>query len=225
VAKTMSNLRRRRVHGRSARGMTLLELLLVMSLLVMLGAIVAPSFQATFEMQRVRQGGELVRIAFNKARIAAMKSGQIQMFRYTAETGTYQVMPYFSQQDWLEADAAHAVGGALSGVNQQLTNATQASDAQRSQPRELPEGVVFGQSDVETDLRSYEIQQQLRGQGTTGALEAPPVLFYPDGTTSDARIILTNESRRLYVLVTLRSLTGIATVSKLLNADELQQQP
>lgn len=221
----MSNLRRHRVHGRSARGMTLLELLLVMSLLVMLGAIVAPSFQATFEMQRVRQGGELVRIAFNKARIAAMKSGQIQMFRYTAETGTYQVMPYFSQQDWLEADAAHAVGGSMSGANQQLTNATQASDAQRSQPRELPEGVVFGQSNVETDLRSYEIQQQLQGQGTTGALEAPPVLFYPDGTTSDARIILTNESQRLYVLVTLRSLTGIATVSKLLNADELQKQP
>ncbi len=213
------------MYGRSARGMTLLELLLVMSLLVMLGAIVAPSFHATFEMQRVRQGGELVRVAFNKARIAAMKSGQIQMFRYTAETGTYQVMPYFSQQDWLEADAAHAVGGSTSGANQQLTNATQASDIQQSQPRELPEGVVFGQSDVETDLRSYEIQQQLQGQGTTGALEAPPVLFYPDGTTSDARIILTNESQRLYVLVTLRSLTGIATVSKLLNADELQKQP
>ena len=213
------------MYGRSARGMTLLELLLVMSLLVMLGAIVAPSFHATFEMQRVRQGGELVRVAFNKARIAAMKSGQIQMFRYTAETGTYQVMPYFSQQDWLEADAAHAVGGSTSGANQQLTNATQATDIQQSQPRELPEGVVFGQSDVETDLRSYEIQQQMQGQGTTGALEAPPVLFYPDGTTSDARIILTNESQRLYVLVTLRSLTGIATVSKLLNADELQKQP
>ena len=213
------------MYGRSARGMTLLELLLVMSLLVMLGAIVAPSFHATFEMQRVRQGGEVVRVAFNKARIAAMKSGQIQMFRYTAETGTYQVMPYFSQQDWLEADAAHAVGGSTSGANQQLTNATQATDIQQSQPRELPEGVVFGQSDVETDLRSYEIQQQMQGQGTTGALEAPPVLFYPDGTTSDARIILTNESQRLYVLVTLRSLTGIATVSKLLNADELQKQP
>lgn len=225
MAKTMSNLRRCRVRGRGARGMTLLELMLVLALLVMLGAIVAPSFYASFEMQRVRQGGELVRVAFNEARITAMKTGQIQMFRYTAQTGTYQVMPYFSQQDWLEADAAHAVGGAMSGVNQQLSSATQASDVQQSQPRELPKGVLFGQSEVETDVRSYEIQRQLQGQGTTGTLEAPPVLFYPDGTTSDARIVLTNEAQRLYVLVTLRSLTGIATVSKLLNADELQLQP
>jgi Tfp pilus assembly protein FimT len=205
--------------------MTLLELMLVLALLVMLGAVVAPSFHASFELQRVRQGGELVRVAFNKARMKAMKTGQIQMFRYTAESGSYQVMPYFSQQDWLEADAAHAAGGAMSGVDQQLSNATQVSDTQQSQPRELPKGVLFAQSDVEADQRSYEIQQELQGQGTTGTLESPPVLFYPDGTTSDARIVLTNESQRLFVLVTLRSLTGLATVSKLLNADELQQQP
>jgi len=113
----------------------------------------------------------------------------------------------------------------MSGVNQQLSNATRVSDTEQSQPRELPEGVLFMPSEVETDVRSYEIQQQLQGQGTAGALEAPPVLFYPDGTTSDARVILTNESQRLFVLVTLRSLTGITTVSKLLSSDELQQQP
>ena len=148
--------------------MTLLELMLVLALLVMLGAVVAPSFHASFELQRVRQGGELVRVAFNKARIKAMKTGQIQMFRYTAQSGSYQVMPYFSQQDWLEAGAANAVGGTNLGAAQQQSNASQTFDTEQSQPRELPKGVSFAQSDVETDQRSYEIQQELQGQGTTG---------------------------------------------------------
>ena len=96
-----------------ARGMTLLELMLVLGLLVMIGAMAVPAFRLPFEHHRLRQGGELVRVEWNKARIKAMKTGQIQMFRYTADANTYQVMPYFSQQDWLETDAAHSTGSGL----------------------------------------------------------------------------------------------------------------
>ncbi len=113
-----------------------------------------PAFQVPFEYHRLRQGGELVRVEWNKARIKAMKTGQIQMFRYTAQSSTYQVMPYFSQQDWLEADAAHSTGMGTTGANQQMAMATQAADQASSVARELPEGVVFVQSEVETDTRS-----------------------------------------------------------------------
>ena len=51
-----------------------------------------------------------------------------------------------------------------------------------------------------------------------------PILFYPDGTTSDAKLALTNAQQQVYVLVRLRSLTGIATVSDLMTADVLQLQ-
>ena len=92
-------------------------------------------------------------------------------------------------------------------------------------PRELPEGVVFVQSEVETDMRSFAIQQQLQSGRLAGVLESAPVLFYPDGTTSDARIVLTNQYQRLFVVVSLRSLTGIAKISGLLTTDEVQQFP
>ncbi|MHB8970597.1 MAG: pilus assembly FimT family protein [Pirellulaceae bacterium] len=217
---------RRRASSGCARGMTLLELMLVMGLLVMIGAMAVPAFRLPFEYHRLRQGGELVRVEWNKARIKAMKTGQIQMFRYTADANTYQVMPYFSQQDCLETDAAHSTGSGLAGGNQNMRAATQAADQADSVPRELPAGAVFVQSEVETDTRSYEIQQQLQGTsspGNAGSNEPPPVLFYPDGTTSDARLVLTNQYQRLFVVVSLRSLTGIAKVSGLLTTDELQQ--
>ena len=98
--------------------MTLLELILVLALLVMISAMAMPAFTVPFEYHRLRQGGEVVRVEWNKARIKAMKTGQIHMFRYTAQSNTYQVMPYFSQQDWLEADAAQSTSLGMSGATQ-----------------------------------------------------------------------------------------------------------
>jgi Tfp pilus assembly protein FimT len=212
---------------RTARrsAMTLLELMLVLALLVVIGTMAMPAFRVPFDHHRLRQGGELVRIEWNKARLKAMKTGQIQMFRYAAQSNTYQVMPYYSQQDWLEADAAHATGTGLTGANQQPTMATQATGQASTVARALPEGVVFVQGEVETNMRSYQIEQQIQGGQISGAPESTPVLFYPDGTTSDARVVLTNQYQRLYVVVSLRSLTGITKVSSLLSSDELQQYP
>jgi Tfp pilus assembly protein FimT len=225
VADNVTNAKYRYRRAMRRRAMTLLELMLVLALLVVIGAMAVPAFQVPFEYHRLRQGGELVRVEWNKARIKAMKTGQIQMFRYTAQTGTYQVMPYFTQQDSLEADAAHSIGMGMTGANQQMATATQAADEASSVARELPEGVVFVQSEVETDTRSIAIEQQLQSGRIAGALESSPVLFYPDGTTSDARIVLTNPYQRLFVVISLRSLTGIAKVSGLLTTDELQQFP
>jgi Tfp pilus assembly protein FimT len=205
--------------------MTLLELMLVLGLLVMIGAMSMPALRLPFEYHRLRQGGELVRVEWNKARIKAMKTGQMQMFRYTANAHDYQVMPYFSPQDWLETDAAHATGSGSASGNPELVAATQAADQAASSPRQLPEGVVFVQGEVETDSRSYEVQRQMQAAGTVGGLDSAPVLFYPDGTTSDARVVLTNQYQQLFVVVRLRSLTGIAKVSNLLTTDELQQLP
>ncbi len=223
VASELSNATRR---GRrtARRGMTLLELILVLALLVMIGALAMPAFRVPFEYHRLRQAGEVVRVEWNKARIRAMQTGQTLMFRYAAQQNAYQVTPYYSEQDWLEADAAHSPTLGGGGVNMQA-GAVQAADDALAESRELPEGVVFVDSEVEIDLRSYEIQQQVQGNQLAGALEATPILFYPDGTTSDARVVLTNQYQQLFIVVKLRSLTGIATVSDFLSSHELQQYP
>jgi len=205
--------------------MTLLELMLVLALLVVFGTMSMPAFRMAFDNHRLRQGAELVRIEWNKARLKAMRTGQIQMFRYAVQSPSYQVMPYYSQQDWLEADAAHTTGSGVAGANLSLPMATAGADQAAQVERALPEGVVFVQGEVEANQRSYDIQQQLQGGQLSGAPEATPVLFYPDGTTSDARVVLTNQYERLFVVVSLRSLTGMTRVSNLLSSDELQQHP
>jgi len=211
-----------RERGRVRRAMTLLELILVLALLVMIGAMAMPAFKTPFEYHRLRQGGELVRVEWNKARITAMQTGQTQVFRYAPESNTFQVMPYFSEQDVLEADAASSASLGL-GMNGPLM--APASAAPATVERELPQGVLFVQGEVESDARSFAIQQQLQVNPIGMAMEATPVLFYPDGTTSDARVVLTNQYQQLFIVVSVRSLTGIVRVSDLLNADELQQQP
>ncbi len=205
--------------------MTLLELMLVLALLVAIGAMAMPAFQVPFEHHRLRQAGELVRVEWNKARIKAMKTGQIQMFRYTPASGTYQVLPYFTQQDWLEADAAHSVSSTLAGANRQMQAATAAADNAAQVERELPEGVVFVSGEVATDTRSLRIADPSAAANVAGGCDMAPVLFYPDGTTSDARLVLTNQYQRLFIVVSVRSLTGLVRVSGLVPSDELPSVP
>jgi len=214
-------LRQVRWRTRPRAAMTLLELMLVLALLVVFGTMSMPAFRMALDNHRLRQGAELVRIEWNKARLKAMRTGQIQMFRYAVQSSSCQVMPYYSQQDWLEADAAHATGGGVAGANLPPPMATAGADQAMQGERALPEGVVFVQGEVEANQRSYDIQQQLQGGQPSGV----PVLFYPDGTTYDARVVLTNQYERLFVVVSLRSLTGMTRVSNLLSSDELQQYP
>ena len=72
---------------------TLLELLIVMTLIVMIMALAAPW------VQRVRARSELRSIAQNlqgelyATRLAAMKSGEAYLFRYQSQTGVYEILP------------------------------------------------------------------------------------------------------------------------------------
>jgi hypothetical protein len=54
--------------------------------------------------------------------------------------------------------------------------------------------------------------------GAEGAW-SQPILFHPDGTTSDATLVLTNEEQ-VSIRVTLRGLTGI---SQTVDVDEVEE--
>ena len=48
-----------------------------------------------------------------------------------------------------------------------------------------------------------------------------PIFFYPDGTSSTARLFVKNQRER-YVKLTLRGLTGVVYVSGLLSGEQLE---
>lgn len=73
----------------------------------------------------------------------------------------------------------------------------------------LPRSVRFAAADAISNFRS-EFETQRAGGG--GSSSVRPILFYPDGTCQDARVILVNDRGEMKQVV-LRSLTGTSRIS------------
>lgn len=197
---------------RSARrgAMTLLEILLVLALIVVVFAVAVPTLTGSFSNQRLKQSGEVVRAAFSRARVEAMRSGRIQAFHSQIWGNKYGIVPWYMAEDAVDADlpadtdvtsAPHA-GWAL--INEQMAET-------------LPDGVMFVSQveivDDRTEAIAAEAAEATARTSRFGTAWSPPILFYPDGTTSDARVVLRNE-RGWMVTVELRGLTGVASVAR-----------
>ena len=222
------------------RGFTLLELMLVLAIIVVVAAVTIPSVTGAFKNQSLAKAGDLVRDEFARARIHAMESGRAYEFVYTVGGNTFRVNPRASLQDSVEmsVDAANGTNeGSSNAAGNLLTPApasvatvpaTQMNVGGIVAKNTLVEGVRFAGGDMLVDTRASALdQQQSAASGvstTTGTLgsgqAAPPIFFYPDGTTSNAQVILGNERGR-YIVLRLRSLTGMCKVSELLTAEEL----
>lgn len=198
--------------GRSGarRGMTLIELMLVLAILVAVAAVAAPAIKGPLEDFRLRRSAELLRARWGKARVQAMRTGQTMMFRFQTGTGIYEIRPWMTGEVLLEGNT---LGLALPAADPALAAGPVV------EPEELAEGVSFYGIQSTTSSRDAFIQQLALQQDPSGEW-SPPVLFYPDGTSSTLRIVLKNE-RQTFVMVKLRGLTGVAEVSDYLSAEEL----
>ena len=210
---------RRRAHRRSTTGLTLLELLLVLALLVAVAAVAAPSFQRPLANHRIRKSGELVQIAWARARIKAMSSGQMFVFRFQQAGSQYQIAPWNREEDFLE-QSLNAVQGVAGGAERVDVTDNFAAVSVGIVTETLPEDVVFAGAQQDFDARAQELIEQ--PVATTPLVQAwsQPIVFYPDGTTSDAQVILQNNRQR-FVQVDLRGLTGTSLVSEVLVREEL----
>lgn len=209
---------RRLRHARRARrnaGFTLLELMLVMGLLVIIAALAYPAVSGPLENNRLRHSGELIRGAWARARTKAMESGRTYVFRCQPEADGYVVEPWINNDDLLESDLVTQSGVAV-GESIQEVSAIQLGP----QIQKLPEDVTFLGSEVVGDTRSQFLAVTADSATESEAGWTTPIFFYPDGSSSTARLILQNKRER-YVLLTLRGLTGVVTSRGLLTADEL----
>ncbi len=224
---TLARLRRRR-----RGGLTLMEILLVLALLVAISAISLPALKGPMENQRLRASGDIVRVEWSRARVKAMESGRTYVFRHQPELGTFKIEPWYMEDDYLESsDVNTGMGGGAAGginglqVNEALSsgglvNPTSTTATSTTELGELPEGVVFVGSESEMDDRSAFITLTTADAGEE-ALWSPPIFFYPDGTSSTSRILIRN-GRGRYVMVSVRGLTGVVQVSDLLTVEEIQ---
>lgn len=227
-------------HQRSSsahRGLTLIELLLVLAILVLAAAAAMPALRGTLQDQRLKRAADQVRIEWTRAHVQAMKTGRMQMFRYEMGGQAFRVEPWMAGEDALEAGAGQSQG-ALNAVSS-FGNPTAESvggpgpapsasptmaDGQQPQSDRfrLPDEVTFAAGNAQGDSRAMQVEQAILESERTVEWSRP-ILFYPDGSATDAFVVVAGP-RQTGIRVELRGLTGTASVSDISAVEELMSQ-
>jgi prepilin-type N-terminal cleavage/methylation domain-containing protein len=195
------------------RAFTMVEVLLTLALLVILAAMAWPALDRPFAGVRLRKAAERIRAEWATARVEAMDSGEICLFRCTADGDRYRVDCYAT----LTADQNATLGSVLDDSARGSGNTSTLPEVIEDR---LPEGVTFVAGETQQDTRTALIASQV-AQAATGEFNwSDPILFYPDGTTSTARLVLKNEHDR-YIEIMLRGLTGAISISQARGSEEL----
>jgi prepilin-type N-terminal cleavage/methylation domain-containing protein len=179
--------------GRGRRGFTLLEILLVLAVFVAITALAMPSISNMFAGQQLRTAADVVRARFSDARAKAIRTGNVYGFFYKPGGGEYWVAPMYSGFQAISGN------GALPSTQDVLENE-----------------IIFSAGETMQDARSMS-ERQNAGQAFASWR---PILFYPDGTSQDAVVVLTAKSG-VGIQVNLRGLTGVATRSEIRGSEEV----
>jgi prepilin-type N-terminal cleavage/methylation domain-containing protein len=178
-------------------GFTLIEVVLVMSLLVILASITVPYLGHSFSRAHLNAADDILRDALTRGRLTAMQSGEIQAFRCEPKGARFQLvaldklsLPESSTPPPDKTDGEHS-----------------AHDILRLSPPRLPDDVVFASADIASSNQVAALYGSISDSGWS-----VPILFNPDGTTSDASIVLQNDQGQT-IRVTLRGVTGLVTSS------------
>jgi prepilin-type N-terminal cleavage/methylation domain-containing protein len=206
---------RERVRVRADSGFTLVELLLVLVLLAMMAALAWPAIERPWSKHRLRAAADRVRTEWCLARIEAIRSGKAYVFQYTLGGRSFRTQrrpegPDDEPWAWERSETAKPAAAGL---------AAPEASAVRSTTKILPEHVVFGAMTInrESAAATAGVEPPLVAPAGGGWSDA--VCFYPDGTTSNVRLVLLND-RGSRVELTLRGLTGTVIVGEVQSQEE-----
>ena len=194
----------------------------MLCLLVALASIAWPALERPLSTQRLRKSADAVRVVWARARVEAMSSGRTLVFRYAVEGDRYSIQSYAGPE--FAGDAESSEGLENPGSREGQSAATNGHQPQVGplvpfgwEPT-LPEGVTFVSGETAADTRADSLALETTPSGGAEAGWSEPILFYPDGTTSTARLVLKNEYDRCIEL-SLRGLTGVVTVGDTYSAE------
>ncbi len=183
---------------RRVGGFTLLELVIVLALLVTVAAVVTPALMRSVGETRLKRAAETVRIELAHTRARAVEEGLTYQFLFEPAGGRFVSIP--AEKD----GEAPALGAASVAVD----------DHPRFAGR-LPAGLEFVKTEIIGESRKLD-SGLFAGMADADALAAvawsEPVLFQSDGTASDSEVPVWNPTQGTRVDVSVRSLTGRASV-------------
>ena len=211
----------------------------MLTILVILASLSSLATRGGLQQQKLVKAAEQVRMAWSRARVEAIKTGRVQVFYHAPYKRHYFVMPQQSLDDPVQDLTQDRTGlGTTNRVGSQRNNNSAADnqliDSSDIRERKLPEGIVFLGAEIQSDQRSTLNLSESPDPATSvdnllsfgnDAEETPqdwgmPLFFFPDGSSSVARMILKNE-RGQAVVVYLRGMTGMVRVGKVQEESEL----
>jgi prepilin-type N-terminal cleavage/methylation domain-containing protein len=194
-------------------GFTLVEVLLVLSLMVVFGALAWPALRYPLANQRLRAAAEQIRVEWTRARLAAIKGQTPYVFRFVPGESRYTVEPWGS--------SVLATAPVQGGWDVTLSQGTawDTEIAVTTAEKTLPEGVIFVGGTSERDTRAEAVVEEMTAVLGPGAFAwAEAIIFFPDGTATDAEVTLENDQGR-QITVWLRGLTGVVQVGNITRSE------
>jgi Tfp pilus assembly protein FimT len=188
--------------------------MLVLCIMTILAALAWPALHQMFKNQGLRLAADQLKTVWLRARLDAMNSGRVLRFSYDPVSGAYRLESGTANN----ADASSGNSSQDASASQTLGKNTFDAPTGDSVPalREatLPDGIRFVQIDATTNNRDAVAGQMPGGFGVNDQLRSTPVYFYPDGSTSTARLVLANDQDR-GITISLRGLTGVVTIGEI----------
>jgi len=188
-------------------GFTLFELLLVLAVVAVLAGLAWPRLMGIIARQNVQSAAEQVRQRLDRGRVKAVEEAVTYQFRYEPYGDRFVLLPNEIVTD------PDAESNSLSSSNELTT-------IERPRVFQLPEGCQFHvQNSLSGESMTMErLPEEFSALIVNGATNsdvswAPPVLYYPDGTATNAVITVMDEQRN-YIHLAVRDLTGAITVSQ-----------
>jgi hypothetical protein len=195
-------------------------MLIVLAVVTALVALAMPALRRPLAKSELRDAAAQLRVELAKARLKAIESGALLMFRYQPGTGRFVLVPQSNV-------AADEEGMALL--------AEEADPADSPATRELAHGAMFLDPDSQplpkqpamalpmgADPAASAVApvEQLPAVGTQEGFSllgeqkwSKPIFFYPTGRTSNARLRLLGQ-HDYFIDVLLRGLTGSVKVGE-----------
>ena len=174
-----------------------------MGILVLVGALSVPAIYQSFSRQSLDKSANRVRVAMGQARVRAIRNGEIHAVFFIEGGSWFSIAPFSKAQEQ----------AGISANRQRIADNRQQSNLEDDL---LPKGVTFAAGVVPTDARAAEA---MSAGGESKSLR--PILFYPDGTSQDARVVLQNDKGN-FVEIQLRGLTGLSSVIRLKEDPSIQ---
>ena len=182
---------------RARRAFTLIELILVLGILVMIMSLAVPMVTRTLGRQSLKQGADRVRIAMGRARVEAIRTGEIHALFFQP------------QGNWLSVGKFDQIGAQADLASDALQRIARTTHTGYEEDL-LPKGIRFVSADLVVDSRA----DQALGGANVNDESIQPVLFYPDGTAQDALIYLQDDKQNI-LAVELRGMTGTARTARI----------